>query len=46
MERLEEQPIPHLSPNEQQSLLVLVQTTLEVRPSGSASMHWFIVFAD
>ncbi|KAJ3552447.1 hypothetical protein NM688_g4146 [Phlebia brevispora] len=30
MERLEEQPLPHLTPNEQQSLLVLIQTTLEV----------------
>ncbi len=31
MTRLEEEPIPHLTPNEQQSLLVLIQTTLEVR---------------
>ena len=31
MERLEEQPLPHLTPNEQQSLIVLIQTTLEVR---------------
>ena len=31
MERLEEQLLPHLTPNEQQSLIVLIQTTLEVR---------------
>lgn len=29
-EKLADQPLPHLTPNEQQSLLVLLQTTLEV----------------
>ena len=30
LQQLEDQPIPHLSPNEQQALEVLVRTTLEV----------------
>ena len=30
LERFEENPIPHLTPNEQQSLFVLIQTTLQV----------------
>lgn len=30
LERLEEQQLPHLTPNEHASLMVLIQTTLEV----------------
>ncbi|KAI0082261.1 hypothetical protein K474DRAFT_1742410 [Panus rudis PR-1116 ss-1] len=30
IERLEQEPIPHLTPNEHQSLLVLIQTALEI----------------
>lgn len=30
VEQLEDEPLPHLTPNEQQSLIVLMQATLEV----------------
>lgn len=33
-EKLSEQPLPHLTPNEMESLLVLLQTTLEVSYHG------------
>ncbi|RPD64989.1 hypothetical protein L227DRAFT_635288 [Lentinus tigrinus ALCF2SS1-6] len=36
IERLEEQPIPHLSPREHESLLVLIQTTLEIQEQRRA----------
>lgn len=35
-EKLSEQPLPHLTPNEMESLLVLLQTTLEV------GYHWLL----
>lgn len=36
IDRLEEKPIPHLTPKEHASLLVLIQTALEV-----SLVHWF-----
>jgi hypothetical protein len=32
LDQLETEPLPHLTPNEHAHLLVLIQTTLEVRP--------------
>ncbi|KAL4242218.1 hypothetical protein ABKN59_001911 [Abortiporus biennis] len=36
LDSLEEEPLPHLTPNEQQSLLVLIQTTLEIEQQRRA----------
>ncbi|KZT72790.1 hypothetical protein DAEQUDRAFT_704451 [Daedalea quercina L-15889] len=36
LERLEESPLPHLTPNEHASLLVLIQTTLEIEEQRRA----------
>ncbi|KAI1793966.1 RAVE protein 1 C terminal-domain-containing protein [Ganoderma leucocontextum] len=36
LDRLEEQPIPHLTPKEHASLLVLIQTTLEIQQQRRA----------
>ncbi len=36
IDHLEEQPLPHLTPSENASLLVLIQTALEVRQFRTA----------